>query len=115
MLIVVRIPEAIIDHRVDHVLVAHTEPRSGTCQEIGSIAHALHPARDDYFTVARENGLSAEHDCLHAASTDFVDRQGRHRLRQTRIDRSLPCGRLTHAGRENVAHEDFRHLLDVGT
>jgi hypothetical protein len=50
-------------------------------------------------------------DGVHARQAHLVDRRGRHRHRDTGVDRSLACGDLTGARLQDVAHQDVVDLL----
>lgn len=50
-------------------------------------AHAFHAACDDDIGAARDNALGCKSDRLQARRTEPVDRQGRHRRRESGVQR----------------------------
>ena len=105
----VDIPEAVVDHRVDQLGIAHAVALAGLGEQVGGAAHALHAAGDDQPGVAQADRLIGEHDGLEPRAADLVDRRGTDRRWQPREDRRLPRGVLTDPGGDDVAHD---HLVD---
>ena len=46
--VLVRVPQAVVDHRVDDLAVAHAVAAARLGQHVGRVGHALHAARDDH-------------------------------------------------------------------
>src|SRR4029079_5516800 len=68
-------PEAVVDHRVDHLAVAHPQTFACARQQVRRVAHRLHPTSDEHRRVARGDTLRSEHHRLQTRATHFVDRQ----------------------------------------
>src|SRR6266436_1916283 len=115
MIAVERIPEAVLDHGIDHVEVAHFHP-AAQMGAVRRLAHRFLPPRDHDFGVAVENGLVTKGDRAQAGPTKLVDAPGRDLHRDTRSDRGLAGRILALAGRENLTQDNLGDLrpLDPG-
>ena len=100
------VPQAILDHGVDELHVAHL----GAVAQVGAVrrlAHALLAAGDDDVGGAERDLLGAERDRAQARAAQLVDAPG------GRIDRDAggwrPAARDFVAGarRQDLAHDDF--------
>src|SRR5690606_10915398 len=109
--VVVRIPQAVVDHAVDETPMAEPISRTRALEEVGRVRHALHAARDDDVRVAQANRLRCEHYRLEARSAHLVDRRAWHASRDSSAERRLPRGRLPYARGEHLAED---HLIDLG-
>src|SRR5262245_28324511 len=100
-------------HRVDGVDGPHpeAEPRPG--EQVGRLAHRLHPACDRHLRVARPDRHVGEAERAHARGADLVDRLGGDLLRDPRPDLRLARGDLTLAGLQDLAEEDLLHLPGI--
>ena len=76
-------------------------------------AHALLTTGHDNVTVAVGDGLKAERYSAKARTAKLVDAPGGHFHRQTGIDRGLTRRILAFTGLQDLAHDDFRHLILV--
>src|SRR5947209_8459502 len=90
-------PETIMHDGIYYFPIAHTVARASFCQQVGSIAHALHAARYKGLVVACTDRLGCEHDGLQARATNFINGKGWQIVRQARVNSGLACGRLTDA------------------
>jgi len=109
--VVVRVPEAVEDHRVDHPAVAEALPLARLGQEVRRAAHALHPARSDHVRLAEPDRLRRQHHRHQARAADLVHGERPVGRRQACPDPRLPRRRLAEPGGDDVAHD---HLLDGG-
>ena len=59
VIVVVNVPQAVMNHRVDDLLIAQTESFARVRQKIRSIGHALHAAGDDHVLNCRSGSPAA--------------------------------------------------------
>ena len=107
--VVVDVPQAVPDHRVDQLAVAEAHARARFRQQVRRVAHALHAAGDDHFGIARADRLGREHHALEARAADLVDREGADAVGNPGLARRLTSGVLAEPRLQHVAHD---HLLD---
>ena len=93
-----RAPQAVVDHRVDDLAVAHAQPFAHARQQVRAVAHRLHAAGDRDVDVADANALIGEHHGLQARAAHLVDRQRRDVVGQAAVERRLPRGVLPAPG-----------------
>ncbi len=79
VVLVVDVPQAVDDHRVDHLPVAHALAVARAEQHVRRQAHVLLAAGDDDLVVAVADRLGGEHHRLQAGAADRVDGHGRAR------------------------------------
>jgi len=117
MHIVERVPEAVVDHGVHHLAVAHAQAFADLEEEVRAIAHGLHAAGDGNVDVAGCDALRGEHHGFEPRTADLVDRERAHGNWEPAAQSSLTCRRLAHTGAHHVAHEAFVHArgIDTGT
>jgi hypothetical protein len=111
VVVVVVLPEAVVDHAVHHLLVAHLEAFARAEQVVGRAAHVLHAAGHDALGVAGLDGLRGQHHRLEPRAADLVDGQRAHRVGNAAIDQRLPRRGLPHARLQHVAHDHFFHRV----
>ena len=70
-----RAPQAVVDHRVDDLAVAHAQSLAHARQQVRAVAHRLHAAGDGDVDVAGADALVGEHHRLQARAADLVDRE----------------------------------------
>jgi hypothetical protein len=78
VVLVVNVEQAVDDHRVDELPLAHALAVARAGQHVGRQAHALLAAGDDDLGVAVAHRLGGEHDRLQAGAADGVDGERRH-------------------------------------
>ncbi len=102
----VGILEPVEEHVIVGGVVADARARAVLLEQVGSIGHALHPARDDEVDRARGERLGAHDHRLHARAADLVDRGRLDRLGQAGLDRRLAGRGLAEPGGKHAAHVD---------
>jgi hypothetical protein len=110
--LVIRIPEPVVHHAVDELAVADAVAAARARQVVGCVRHRFHPARDREARVAQQERAPGEHGCLQTGAADLVDRRAGHGVRDARVNRGLAGRCLADARGEDVAHEDFVHLIE---
>ena len=115
MIAVEGIPQAVLDHGVDHLEVAHLHAVA-QMRAVRRHAHQFLAAGDDDLGVAVDDLLIAERDRAQARAAELVDAPGRALDRDAGCDRGLPRRVLALAGGQDLAQDDFRDLagLDAG-
>ncbi len=106
-----------MDHRVEHLRVAHAVAEAGLWEQIGRLGHRLHAPADADLQVASANRL-VEHDRrAQPGGADLVDRLGGDLLGDVGLDLRLARGDLSLAGLQHLPHDDVLDLLglDGGT
>ena len=93
-----RAPQAVVDHRVDDLAVAHAQPFAHARQQVRAVAHRLHAAGDGDVDVAGRDALGGEHHGLQPRAADLVDRQRGDVIGQAAAERRLPRRVLSEAG-----------------
>src|SRR5579862_167939 len=58
----VHVPEAVVNHGIDEILIAKAESAAGALQKIRAIRHGLHAASDDDLGFAENDALRCERD-----------------------------------------------------
>ncbi|MNE34133.1 hypothetical protein D3C80_1278420 [compost metagenome] len=111
VVIVEGIPEAVVQHAVEQILVAHAQALAGLRQYIGRLAHRLLATGDHHLGIAAANGLGRQMHGLESRTADLVDGQGRHCVGQPGLDRRLTRRVLPGAGRQYLAHDHLANLM----
>ena len=111
VVLVVDVEQAVGDHRVDQLPVAHALALARAEQHVRRQAHVLLAAGDADLVVAVADRLRGEHHRLQAGAADGIDRQRRHALRQAALDHRLTRRVLARAGREHLAEDDLADLV----
>ena len=70
-----RAPQAVVDHRVDELAVAHAQAFAHARQQVRAVAHRLHAAGDRDVDVAGANALGGQHHGLEPRAAHLVDGQ----------------------------------------
>ena len=104
------IPQAVLDHGVDHLEVAHLHAVA-KMRAVRRLAHRFLAAGDDDVAVAVGDRLIAERDRAQAGAAQHVDLPGRRLHRNAGADRGLPAGILAFARRQDLAHDHFGDVL----
>ncbi|MNH17254.1 hypothetical protein D3C79_769210 [compost metagenome] len=110
MVVVEGIPQAVGDHAVDQLAMAHALAGTGRRHHVGGKAHVLLAAGDDYLGVTAADGLSGQVQCLQARTADLVQGHCRHAEGQAGLDRGLACRVLPGTGGKHLAEDDFVDL-----
>ena len=100
-----------MDHRVDHLGVAHPRTEPGLGYQVRGFGHRLHATGNHHLDLARADQLVRQRDRVEAGEAHLVDGQRRHLLRDTSFDRGLPGGDLARAGLQHLAHDHVVHVF----
>ena len=111
VVVLVNVPEAVPDHRIDDLAVPHPVPLTGIGEEVRSIAHALHSSGNHHLLVSQHHRLGRQDHRLEAGAADFIDGQGGHRARNAPFQSSLTGRILPQARLDHVPHYHFSHSL----
>src|SRR5579864_2016329 len=103
-----RVPEAVLDHGIDHLEIAHLHA-AAQMRAVRGHAHRLLAANDGDLGIAVDDALVAERDRAQARTAEHIDAPGRHLDRDPGVDRSLPGRALALAGLQNLTQDHFRH------
>ena len=100
------IPQAVFDHGVDEVEIAHLLAIAQV-RAVRRLAHALLAAGDDDIRVTELDRLHAHGDRPKAGAAELIDLHCRCFNRDARVDRSLACGILACARCQNLTQQNF--------
>ena len=111
-----RVAQAVLDHRVERLDVAHAEALARAGQQVGRLRHRLHAAADRDLEVAGAHRLVEHPDRAHARRAHLVDRLRGDLDRDAGLDLRLAGRDLALARLQHRAHHDVLDLLgrDVG-
>ena len=101
--------EAVLDHRIDELHVAHLHAVA-QMSDVGSLRHRLLSARDYDVGVAVGDLLQSDRHRAEAAATQLIEPERGLLLRNARLHRRLPRRVLAFPGRKNLAED---HLVDL--
>ena len=109
------VPQAVLDHGVDHREVAHLHA-AAEMRAVRRHRHRFLPAGDDDVGVAGGDLLHAERDGAQPRAAELVQAPGGGLLRQAGADRRLAGRVLALAGGQDLAEDDLVDLvrLDLG-
>ena len=110
MLIREGIVEPVAQHAVVNPGIAHAVAPAPVQIQVGRKIHVLHSAGDSTVTMPEHYLLRGVNHRLGAGAADPVDRHGRHRHRQSGVDRSL--ARRIHPG-AGLNHLTQHHTLHI--
>ena len=111
MIIIVGVPQTVLDHGVDDLLVAHAGAPAGVKGGKRGLRHALGAAADDHVGVAGENGAGAFDQGLHAGAADHVYGVGGDGIGDACLNADLSGNVLAETGRQDAAENDLVHVL----
>ena len=111
VVVVERIPQAVLDHGVDKLLVAHAGAPAGVGSGIRSGAHVLGAAADDDIGVAGEDGAASLNDGLHTGAADHTDGIGGDGIGETGAHADLTGDVLTETGGQDAAEHQLIDIL----
>ncbi len=108
-----RVGEPVVDHRVEHLRVAHAVAEARLRQQVGSLGHRLHAAADADLHVAGADRLVEDHRRAQPRRADLVDRLRGDLLGDAGLDLRLARGDLPLPGLQHLAHDDVLDLLGL--
>ena len=111
VVVVERIPQAVLDHGVDKLLVAHAGAPAGVGSSIRSGAHVLGAAADDDIGVAGEDGAASLNDGLHTGAADHTDGIGGDGIGETGAHADLTGDVLTKTSGQDAAEHQLIDIL----
>ena len=116
MIVVIGVPQAVLDHGVHQLLVAHTSAPAGVHGGKGSGAHVLGTAADHDVGVTGQDGTGALDDGLHAGAADHAHGVGGNGIGDAGLDGDLAGNVLTLCRSEDAAKHQLVHIFgsDVG-
>src|SRR5690606_15969682 len=89
VVIVEGIPQAIVDHGVDHCPVTHALAVAAVGNNVGRLAHAFLAAGNHHLGVATTDCLDRHVNGLETGAANLVDGHGRHRSGYPSVDGGL--------------------------
>ncbi len=113
VVVVVCVPQAVLDHGVHQLLVAHAGAPAGIGSHVGSSGHVLRAAADHHVGVAGQNGACTLDDRLHTGAADHAHGVGGNGIGNAGLDGHLPGHVLAQACGEDAAEHDLIHLLGL--
>jgi hypothetical protein len=108
--VIVGIPQAVVDHRIDELAVPEAEAVAHACGQVGGLAHALHPPGHHQLEVAAAEVVGGDHHRPHAGAADLVQGEGAGRDGAAGREGGLAGRGLPLPGWQDAPHVD---LLDV--
>ncbi len=111
MVVIVHVPQAVGDHGVLHLVVAHAGAPAGGGEGVGGGGHILHAAGHDDLSVAAGDGPAGLNDRLHAGAAHHAHRVGGDGGGHAGLQSGLAGGVLAQAGGEDAAEHDLVHVL----
>ena len=109
--IFVHVPQTVVDHGINHFLIAQAETAARAFQQVRTIGHGFHAAGDDHFGFAELHRLRREADGFQSGAANFVDSHGRHARVEAAAQRGLTRGILAEARLDDVAQNRFVNLI----
>ena len=111
VVVVERIPQAVLDHGVDKLLVAHAGAPAGVGSGIRSGAHVLGAAADDDIGIAGEDGAASLNDGLHTGAADHAHGVSGNGIGDTGLDGHLAGNVLALGSGQDAAEHQLIHVL----
>ena len=111
VVLVINIPQAVHDHGIDHLPVAHALAVARVVEHMGRKAHVFLPPGHHDLAVAPRYGLRRQHDGLEARAAHRVDGERWGFLGDTGLHRGLARRILAHASGQHLPHDDFPDLV----
>src|SRR5580704_18099631 len=100
MVVVVDVPQPVVHHRIDDLRITQAISFSCLREQIRSVGHRFHSARDYDGTVFGLDRLRCEGDCFESGAANFVYSHGTYFGSETTEDRRLPSGILAEPRRD---------------
>ena len=113
VIVVESVPEAVPDHLVHKLGIAHAAPPACGGQDIGSLRHVLHAACHHTAGLSGADGQRGFRHGLEAGTADLVHRPRRDLHGDTGLDGGLTRGVLAQPRLKDVAHDDFFHHAGI--
>ena len=98
MVVVECVPQAVFDHFINELAVAHTIAPTSFLYEIGCLRHVFHAACNDNVGIAGFNNLCCQRYATQTGTADFVDCHSRSFNRHACFNHSLTSRILAEAG-----------------
>ena len=115
VVVVIGIPEAVLDHGVHQLLVAHAGTPAGIHRGKGSGAHVLSTTADNHVGVPGQDGTGALNERLHAGTADHAHGVGGNGIGNAGLDGDLAGHVLALGSGEDAAEHDLIHVLRLHT
>ena len=113
VIVVVGVPQAVLDHGVDHLGVTHPGAVAAGGNGVGSGAHVLSAAADNHVGVAGQDGAGALDHGLHAGAADHAHGVSGDGIGDAGLDGGLAGHVLALGGGQDAAKHDLIHLLGL--
>ena len=111
VIVVESVPQAVLDHLVDNLLVAHTGAPAFVGQGVRSSTHVLGAAADHDVGVTGQDGTGTLDDRLHAGAADHAHGVSGNGIGDASLHRDLTGGVLALTGSEDAAEHQLVHVL----
>ena len=111
MIVVISVPQAVLDHGVDQLLIAHAGTPAGVHGGEGSGAHVLGTTADNDVGVAGQDGAGALDDGLHTGAADHADGVSGDGIGNAGLDGDLAGHVLTLRSGQDAAEHQLIHVL----
>ena len=115
VLVVEYVPESVVDHGVDDLLVVHLVSPPRTVEQVGGVGHALHSSSDEHLVLPGLDGVGGEHGGLESGSADVVHGERTDLHGEAGADGCLPGGILSETCADDVTHDAFLDVLGLET
>ena len=102
VVVVEYVPNAVVDHHIDHLDVVHTSAPAHVAGDVRSRGHRLSAACQHALNVAGLNHLCCQRHCSHGGTADLVDGHCRSFDRQTCTHHCLTSDVLTTASGKDL-------------
>ena len=116
MIVVISVPQAVLNHGVDQLLVAHASAPAGVHGSVGSSAHVFGTAADNDVGIAGQDGASAFDDGFHTGTANHTDGVSGNGIGDASLDGDLACDVLALSSGQDAAEHQLVNILgsDVG-
>ena len=116
VIVVISVPQTVLNHGVDQLLVAHASAPAGVHGSVGSSTHVLGTAADNDVGIAGQDGASAFDDGFHTGTADHTDGVSGNGIGDASLDGDLACDVLALSSGQDAAEHQLVNILrsDVG-
>ena len=111
VIVVVSVPQTVLDHGVHQLLVAHASTPAGVQGGEGSGAHVLGAAADHHVGITGQDGAGALDDGLHAGAADHAHGVSGNGVGDTGLDGHLAGDVLALGSGQDAAEHDLIHVF----